>query len=98
MCIRDRVWIDKVGNCIGKIKGTDDKPLKAMIFGHTDQLGFIVRKVEEDGYIQVDRLGGIPDKVLPGTELIIRSEDELDVYKRQLLKEYNGTLFLYIKK
>lgn len=72
----DEVWIDKVGNCIGKIKGTDDKPLKAMIFGHTDQLGFIVRKVEEDGYIQVDRLGGIPDKVLPGTELIIRSEDE----------------------
>jgi len=40
-----------------------------------DQLGFIVRKIERDGFIQVDRLGGIPEKVLPGLALIIRGED-----------------------
>ena len=69
------VTIDRVGNVIAKIPGTDPKAPRAMIFGHMDQLGFIVRKVESDGFIQVDRLGGIPEKVLPGLEVVIRSED-----------------------
>lgn len=69
------VRIDRVGNVIGKIAGTNEKAPRAMIFGHMDQLGFIVRKVESDGFIQVDRLGGIPEKVLPGLEVVIRSED-----------------------
>lgn len=70
----DEVTIDRIGNCIGRIKGTQTEPLKAMVFGHIDQLGFIVRKVEKDGFIQVDRLGGIPEKVLPGLQLLLRSE------------------------
>ena len=57
------VIIDRVGNVIAKIPGTDPKAPRAMIFGHMDQLGFI------------DRLGGIPEKVLPGLEVVIRSED-----------------------
>ena len=69
------VTLDRVGNVIAKVTGTDPSLPRAMIFGHMDQLGFIVRKVEEDGFIQVDRLGGIPEKVLPGLELVIRSED-----------------------
>ena len=72
----DEVRIDRVGNVIAKIAGTKgDTHPRMMIFGHMDQLGFIVRRIESDGYIQVDRLGGIPEKVLPGLQLLIRSED-----------------------
>ena len=71
----DNVFTDKVGNVIGEFKGKNPNLPTAMIFCHMDQLGFIVRKVESDGYIQVDRLGGIPEKILPGLELLIRSED-----------------------
>ena len=71
----DKVYIDKIGNCIGLIKGNEDQGKTSMIFGHMDQLGFIVRKIEENGFIQVDRLGGIPEKVLPGLKLRIRTED-----------------------
>lgn len=70
----DEVTIDRVGNCIGKIKGTESEPIRAMVFAHMDQLGFIVRKVEKDGFIQVDRLGGIPEKVLPALQIMLRSE------------------------
>lgn len=73
----EEVRIDRVGNVIAKIAGTNPAAPRAMIFGHMDQLGFIVRKVESDGFIQVDRLGGIPEKVLPGLEVVIRSEDGL---------------------
>lgn len=72
----DEVSMDKVGNVIAKISGTGNAPSpRMMVFGHMDQLGFIVRRIEPDGYIQVDRLGGIPEKVLPGLQLLIRSED-----------------------
>ncbi len=71
----DEVTIDKVGCVIAKIAGRSPELPRTMIFGHMDQLGFIVRRIEPDGYIQVDRLGGIPEKVLPGLELSIRAED-----------------------
>lgn len=72
----DEVRLDHVGNVIGRIAGTRGQELpRLMVFGHMDQLGFIVRRIEPDGYIQVDRLGGIPEKVLPGLRLLIRSED-----------------------
>lgn len=69
------VTIDRIGNVIARVSGTNPTAPRTMIFGHMDQIGFIVRKVESDGFIQVDRLGGIPEKVLPGLELLIRSED-----------------------
>ena len=71
----DEVKIDRVGNVIACIRGTDSTSPKVMVFAHIDQLGFIVRKIEPNGFIQLDRLGGIPEKVLPGLKLLIRSED-----------------------
>lgn len=69
------VSMDKCGNVIGKIAGSDSSAPRVMVFSHMDQLGFIVRKIEEDGFIQVDRMGGIPEKVLPGLRLKIRTEE-----------------------
>jgi len=71
----DEVSIDRIGNTIARFSGTDKNAPAVMIYAHMDQLGFIVRKIEEDGFIQLDRLGGIPEKVLPGLNLMIRSED-----------------------
>jgi putative aminopeptidase FrvX len=36
-----------------------------MLFAHMDQLGLIVRKIERDGLVRVERLGGVPEKALP---------------------------------
>lgn len=72
----DEVRLDRVGNVIARVAGTRGRELpRLMVFGHMDQLGFIVRRIEPDGYLRVDRLGGIPEKVLPGLRLLIRSED-----------------------
>lgn len=69
--IADHVSIDRMGNVIARFDGTDPDSPVVMAFAHLDQLGFIVRKIESDGYIQVDRLGGIPEKVLPGLNVRI---------------------------
>ena len=69
----DEIEIDRMGNVIACVKGQDPSAPKIMAFAHLDTLGFIVRRIEPNGFIQVDRLGGIPEKVLPALRLKIRT-------------------------
>jgi len=75
--VSDDVYVDRIGNAICKVKGTQNEdPHKVMIFAHLDSLGLVVSKVNEQGFIYVDRLGGIPEKVLPGLRVSIRTLDD----------------------
>lgn len=71
----NNVTMDKAGNVIAKFEGTNSLAPTIMVFAHMDQLGFIVRKIDEDGLIQIDRLGGIPEKVLPALNVSISNID-----------------------
>ncbi len=55
---------DRLGNLIATLPGEPDAP-SVMLFAHTDQLGFVTRKIEANGLIRVERLGGVPEKALP---------------------------------
>ena len=54
---------DRMGNLIATLKGAEGAP-SVMLFTHMDQLGFIVRKIEDDGLIRVERMGGVPERAL----------------------------------
>jgi len=71
----DKVEFDRMGNVIATVEGTDPAAPQVMAFAHLDTLGFIVRKIEPTGFIQVDRLGGIPEKVLPALKLKLRTTE-----------------------
>jgi putative aminopeptidase len=55
---------DRLGNLMTTIPGDPALP-SVMVFTHMDQLGFIVRKVEANGLIRLERLGGVPERALP---------------------------------
>ena len=55
---------DRLGNLIATLEGDAGAP-SVMLFTHMDQLGFVVRKIEPDGFIRVERLGGVPERALP---------------------------------
>jgi putative aminopeptidase FrvX len=61
---------DMLGNLIATIEGDDAAP-SVMLFTHMDQLGFIVRKVEADGLIRLERLGGVPERALASQAVTI---------------------------
>lgn len=69
------VLIDRVGNTIARFEGSSPGCPVIMVYAHMDQLGFIVRKIEPNGYLQVERLGGVPEKILPALNLLVFSED-----------------------
>ena len=73
--ISNQVRVDTAGNVIARIDGMDPRAPKVMVFAHQDQLGLVVRKVTAEGFILVERLGGVPEKVLPGLRVNIQTEE-----------------------
>lgn len=61
---------DRLGNLIATIDGDADAP-SVMLFTHMDQLGFVVRKIEADGLLRIERLGGVPERALPSQAVLI---------------------------
>lgn len=58
----DEMWVDPAGNLIGKVNGTGDlAPIRLMV--HMDEISMIVKKINPDGSLRVDPLGGL----LPGS-------------------------------
>lgn len=59
---------DRLGNLVAEFAGQGPR---VMLFTHMDQLGFIVRKIESDGLIRLERLGGVPERALAAQEVLI---------------------------
>ena len=60
---------DRLGNLIATITGDEAAP-SVMLFAHMDQLGFVVRKIETNGLVRVERLGGVPERALASQEVL----------------------------
>jgi putative aminopeptidase FrvX len=61
---------DRLGNLMATVRGDEGAP-SVMLFTHMDQLGFVVRKIEANGYLRVERLGGVPERALASQEVIV---------------------------
>jgi putative aminopeptidase len=61
---------DRLGNLILTLPGEPDRP-SVMVFAHMDQLGFFVRKVEPDGLVRVERMGGVAEKAMLAQAVLI---------------------------
>ncbi len=81
---------DVLGNLSATIEGSGDAP-SALLFAHIDQLGGIVRKIEPDGRILFDRLGGLPEKALPAQRVVITTEFGRDILGFIASKAHHAT-------
>jgi putative aminopeptidase FrvX len=61
---------DRLGNLVATVPGGLEGP-PVMLFAHMDQLGFVVRRVLPDGLLQVERVGGVPERALAAQEVLI---------------------------
>ena len=69
---------DILGNLIATAPGDASRP-SVMLFAHMDQLGFVIRKIEADGLIRLERLGGVPERALASQEVLICVGEGRDV-------------------
>jgi putative aminopeptidase FrvX len=59
---------DVLGNLWLTLPGDPARP-GLMLIAHMDQLGFVVRKIEQDGLIRLERVGGVPERALAAQAL-----------------------------
>lgn len=69
----DETHVDKLGNIMFWHRGEEGKPL-VMLAAHMDEVGFLVRHIEEQGYLRLYSWGVVPN-LLPGQRLLFRGKE-----------------------
>ena len=73
--LADEVRIDNMGNLIAYREGKGDK--KAMVGAHMDEIGFMVKHIDDKGYLRFTTLGGFDPKTLTAQRVIVHGTEDL---------------------
>ncbi|MEG0025281.1 MAG: M42 family metallopeptidase [Akkermansia sp.] len=72
----DAIRVDNIGNVIAVIEGKDTtKPVMAA--AHMDEIGFMVRHIDNKGFIRFLPLGGFDPKTLTAQRVIVHGKKDL---------------------
>ena len=63
----DRIEVDVYGNHTAILEGKDG--MSVMLVGHSDEVGLIVKRVDEKGQLAFGKIGGVDPAVLAGTRV-----------------------------
>ncbi len=71
--------VDAMGNLIATkaatIKPSNGQPKKLMLAGHMDEIGFIVRYVDDKGFLKLQPIGGHDPRQLPSQRVIVHTRE-----------------------
>lgn len=62
--------IDSVGNLLVFKKGKHSRNKKVLFSAHMDEVGFMVKYIDEDGYAWFDAVGGVDRRVVSGKRIV----------------------------
>src|SRR5690606_8175500 len=71
----DEVQVDALGNLIVKINATDPEMPSILLAAHADEIGLIVKKIEPNGTLRFEKLGGFDDRILLAQPVTIKGTD-----------------------
>ena len=71
----DSYDIDNMGNLIAYRKGTGDK--RVMAAAHMDEIGFLVKHIDDNGFIRFQTVGGFDPKTLTAQKVIVHGTEDL---------------------
>ena len=67
----DSIEVMPTGSLIVRKKGVHPGP-KAMYCAHMDEVGYVVKRVTEDGFLIFDRIGFVAESCLPGRRVLVQ--------------------------
>ncbi len=70
----DELHTDAMGNVIGTVEGSGE--YEVAVAAHMDEIGFMVRYVDDDGFVSLDALGGWDPRILRAQRVTIHTDDE----------------------
>lgn len=74
--IADELYTDHMGNLITVLKGkSSDK--KIMAFAHMDEIGFMVKAIDDNGFIRIQTIGGFDPKTLTAQRVTVHGKKDI---------------------
>ena len=73
----DEVTVDTLGNVIAVKRCGKENAKKIMIEAHCDEIGLMVRDIDDRGFITVAMVGGIDARILPSSEVVIHGRKDV---------------------
>ena len=70
----DELRSDVLGNLIARIDASGPAPLKVMLAAHCDEIGFMIRYIDEEGFLWFAPIGGVDPHLCPGQRVSVQSE------------------------
>lgn len=74
--LADEIRVDNIGNIICTIHGKSHAK-KALCAAHMDEIGFIVRHIDDQGFIRILPLGGFDPKTLTAQRVVVHGKKDL---------------------
>lgn len=74
--LADEISVDNIGNVTALIKGKSSEK-SIMCAAHMDEIGFIVRHIDDNGFIRILPLGGFDPKTLTAQRVIVHGKKDL---------------------
>lgn len=66
----DSLSVDAMGSVVGVKKGTGNGP-KVMLAAHMDEIGFLVRHIDDKGFLRLQTVGGFDARVLSAQRVYV---------------------------
>ena len=73
----DDVTVDTLGNVIAVKRCGKENAKKIMIEAHCDEIGLIVRDIDDRGFVTMAMVGGIDARILPSSEVVIHGRKDV---------------------
>jgi len=73
----DEVQIDNMGTVIAIKRGTTASPKKVMLAAHMDEISFIIKHIDDNGFLRFHPLGGFDPKTLTAQRVIIHGTKDI---------------------
>ncbi|MFC6904134.1 M20/M25/M40 family metallo-hydrolase [Halalkalicoccus tibetensis] len=67
----DEVRTDAYGNAVAEVEGG---PTEIAIVGHADQIGYIVRRIDDEGFLHLGPIGGVDKTVSRGQYVVVHAD------------------------
>ncbi|MEF8884006.1 MAG: M42 family peptidase [Haloarculaceae archaeon] len=71
----DDVSVDEYGNAVAVHEGDPGTDVAVALAGHGDEIGFVVRRVTEEGFLKLGRVGGSDKTVSRGQHVTVHTGD-----------------------
>ncbi len=70
--VADEIRTDVMGNVVAHLRGPEGAP-RLMLAGHCDEIGFMVKYIDSDGYLFFAPIGGVDAHLVPGQRVTVHA-------------------------